>query len=153
MQIRIDDLEGGDVLLLLEEHLADMYAVSPPESVHALDVVALKDPAITFFSAWQGEQLQGCVAIKELDHKHAEIKSMRTTASARNKGVASGLLQHTLDVCNQRGYERVSLETGSMDYFLPARRLYEKFGFSYCDPFANYQPDPLSAFMTLELSR
>lgn len=153
MQIRIDDLEGGEVLLLLEEHLADMYAVSPPESVHALDVVALKDPAITFFSAWQGEQLQGCVAIKELDSKHAELKSMRTTSSARNKGVASGLLQHALDVCNQRGYEKISLETGSVDYFLPARRLYEKFGFSYCDPFGSYQQDPFSAFMTLELSR
>ncbi|MFZ3408463.1 GNAT family N-acetyltransferase [Vibrio chagasii] len=151
MKIIIDDLSGGEVIELLEEHLADMYATSPPESVHALDVDALKSPEITFFSAWKDSQLLGCVAIKELDAKHAELKSMRTSQCARNTGVASQLLQYVLDTASNRQYQRISLETGSEEYFKPARNLYEKFGFGYCEPFADYELDPYSQFMSIEL--
>lgn len=151
MEIKIDDLSGGEVIELLEEHLADMYATSPPESVHALDLAGLKSPEITFFSAWKGSQLLGCVAIKELDTQHAELKSMRTSQFARKSGVASKLLQHVLDTATARQYRRISLETGSEDYFKPARNLYQKFGFGYCEPFANYVLDPHSHFMSIEL--
>ncbi len=153
MEIIIDDLNGGDVIKLLEEHLADMYATSPPESVHALDVSALKSPEITFFSGWKDGQLMGCVAIKQLDDTHVELKSMRTSRHARKSGVASKLLQHVLEVSAERGYQRVSLETGAEDYFLAARNLYEKFGFDYCEPFASYKPDPLSRFMTVNVTQ
>ncbi|MCF7505130.1 GNAT family N-acetyltransferase [Vibrio sp. L3-7] len=151
MDIKIDDLSGGEVIELLEEHLADMYATSPPDSVHALDIKDLKSPEITFFSAWKENQLLGCVAIKELDTQHAELKSMRTTQFARQSGVASKLLQHVLDTAAARQYQQISLETGSEDYFKPARNLYEKFGFDYCEPFADYELDPYSQFMTIEL--
>jgi putative acetyltransferase len=152
MQIKTDDLECGGVIRLLEEHLVDMYATSPPENVHALKPDELKNPAIQFFSAWDSENLMGCVAIKRLDRSHAELKSMRTATNARNKGVASALLQHVLSYCQSHRYERVSLETGSMAFFKPARSLYEKFGFEYCGPFSHYELDPHSQFMTLELT-
>ncbi|MDW6004090.1 GNAT family N-acetyltransferase [Vibrio mangrovi] len=151
MEIRIDSLDDGAVIHLLEEHLADMYATSPPESVHALDVASLKATSVTFFSGWRHGELLGCVAIKQLSDTHAELKSMRTATSARQQGVASMLLQHMIEVAKGRGYRRLSLETGSMAFFEPARKLYEKFGFSYCEPFADYQPDPNSMFMTLLL--
>ncbi|CAK1699556.1 putative acetyltransferase [Vibrio crassostreae] len=149
--IKLDDLSGGEVIGLLEEHLADMYATSPPESVHALDLDGLKSPEITFFSAWKDSQLLGCVAIKELDTQHAELKSMRTSQFARKSGVASQLLQHVLDTAAIRKYQTISLETGSEDYFKAARNLYEKFGFGYCEPFADYILDPHSQFMSIEL--
>lgn len=148
MDIIVDDLSNDDVIGLLEEHLADMYATSPPESVHALDVDSLKSPEITFFSGWQDGKLMGCLAIKELDSNHVELKSMRTSKCARNSGVASRLLCHAIEVAKSRGYKQVSLETGSEEYFIAARNLYEKFGFRYCDPFADYTPDPNSKFMT-----
>lgn len=151
IEIKLDDLSGGEVVELLEEHLADMYATSPAESVHALDLDGLKSPEITFFSAWKDSQLLGCVAIKELDTQHAELKSMRTSQFARNLGVASQLLQHVLDTANARQYRQISLETGSEEYFKPARNLYEKFGFGYCEPFADYELDPYSQFMSIEL--
>jgi len=147
MEIRIDDLNSGDVVRLLEEHLADMYATSPPDSVHALDVDALKTPAITFFSCWDNQQLLGCVAIKALDSSHAELKSMRTANHARNLGVGTRLLQHVFTIAAQRGYSKISLETGSQAFFQPARYLYEKLGFQYCEPFADYKADPHSRFM------
>ncbi|MDN3652255.1 GNAT family N-acetyltransferase [Thalassotalea ponticola] len=151
MEIKIDDLSGGEVIKLLEEHLADMYATSPPESVHALDIDALKSPNITFFSGWFGSELQGCVAIKQLTPDHIELKSMRTSSSARQSGVATKLLTHALNVAIERGYRQVSLETGTQDFFRPARNLYEKFGFTYCGPFAHYKHDPHSHFMTRHL--
>lgn len=151
MEIKVDDLSGGEVLQLLEEHLADMYATSPPESVHALDVEGLKSPDITFFSGWLDGRLQGCVALKSHSDTQVELKSMRTTADARNRGVASKLLSHVLDISKTKGYQKISLETGSEEYFKPARKLYEKFGFQYCDPFADYVDDPNSRFMTRSL--
>ncbi|EGQ8305920.1 GNAT family N-acetyltransferase [Vibrio parahaemolyticus] len=151
MRIEIDNLERQQVLALLEEHLQDMYATSPPESVHALDVSKLKLPSITFWTGWDGEQLLGCVAMSQLEDGHAELKSMRTTPSARKQGVASRLLNHVIEQAKHQGIQRLSLETGSMAFFEPAYRLYEKHGFAYCEPFGDYQPDPNSRFMTLAL--
>ena len=147
MEIKVDDLNSGEVIQLLKEHLEDMYLTSPTESVHALDINALKAPEITFFSCWKNDQLLGCVAIKELDSKHAELKSMRTSNHCRGTGVGTLLLKHVLYVASNRGYSKISLETGSQEFFKPARNLYEKFGFKYCGPFADYKPDPHSQFM------
>ncbi|WP_159650479.1 GNAT family N-acetyltransferase [Vibrio atypicus] len=151
MEIKIDDLNGGEVIQLLEEHLADMYATSPPESVHALDVSALKSPEITFYSSWRDDELLGCVAIKALDNTHVELKSMRTSNNARNQGVASKLLSHVIEQAREKGFATISLETGSQEFFKPARSLYEKYDFSYCEPFGDYQEDPHSRFMTRQL--
>lgn len=151
MLIKIDDLRGPEVAQILMEHLDDMYAVSPPESVHALDLEKLRRPEITFWSVWDGNQLAGCGAIKELDATHAEIKSMRTANAYRGKGVAVKIMEHILNVAAERNYQRLSLETGTQDFFLPARKLYERFGFGYCGPFSDYKEDPYSAFMTKSL--
>jgi len=151
MEIKRDDLSSGDVIALLEEHLQDMYATSPPESVHALDVPALKSPGITFFSAWEGDLLAGCVAIRELSDTEAELKSMRTVATFRNKGVATQLLSFVIEFAESKNYKALSLETGTQRYFEAARQLYAKNGFKDCGPFANYKPDPNSHFMTKTL--
>lgn len=152
MLIKVDDLRGLEIIALLREHLDDMAHQSPPESVHALDLNALRQPDITFWSAWRDEVLLGCAALKELDHQHAEIKSMRTSPAARRTGVGATLLQHVLDQARVRGYLRLSLETGSMAAFKPARALYRRAGFAECEPFGSYQPDPNSVFMTMQLS-
>ena len=136
---------------LLEEHLRDMYTLSPPESVHALDVAKLKTPDVTFWSVREGELLLGCGALKQLDVEHAEIKSMRTPAALRRRGAGRAILEHIIAVARSRGYKRLSLETGSMSAFVPARSLYEAFGFSYCGPFGEYKLDPYSVFMTRRL--
>lgn len=151
MHIRIDDLSGPEIATFLEEHIRDMKAVSLPESKHALDLDGLRSADITFWTVRDETGLIACGAIKRLDAVHAEIKSMRTSASCRGKGVASALLQHMLDEAGQQGYRRLSLETGSMPFFEPARRLYRKFGFDYCAPFADYRDDPNSVFMTRHL--
>lgn len=151
MHIKIDDLGCASVATLLSEHLKDMHLTSPPESVHALDLEALRGPTITFWTIWEGDVLAGCGAIKELTAQHAEIKSMRTAVEFRCKGVATQLLQHILEQAKQRHYVRLSLETGAMQYFEPARKLYERFGFTICAPFADYKEDPNSIFMTRSL--
>jgi putative acetyltransferase len=148
MEIRVDDLRGSQIIHLLDEHLSSMSSISPPESCHALNLDELRQPEITFWSIWSGSELAGCGALKELDPEHAEIKSMRTAAAYRRKGVASQLLRHLIEEAKHRGYRRLSLETGSMVYFDPARRLYSGFGFVYCPPFATYVEDPNSVFMT-----
>lgn len=149
--IRVDDLRGPEIAALLQEHLNDMYATSPAESVHALDLDRLRHPSITFWTVWDGATLAGCGALKEIDAKLAEIKSMRTAHSHRRRGVARHLLHHMLNVARERGYKRLSLETGSPEYFAPARTLYESMGFTYCGPFADYVEDPYSQFMTIRL--
>lgn len=152
--IRIDDLSGPEIAQLLEEHLADMNATSPPESKHALDLDGLKQPDVTFWTLWaanndgQGEQLAGCCALKRLTVDHGEIKSMRTAMAFRRQGVAQRLLQHLLDQAKVQQLSRLSLETGSMDYFAAARALYSRFGFEACPPFGDYVEDPNSVFMT-----
>jgi putative acetyltransferase len=151
--IKVDDLAGPEIQRLLQEHLDSMYSLSPPESVHALDLEALRGPDITFWSVWDANDLLGCGALNELDPFHGEINSMRTAVAHRRKGVAKRLLEYIIDEARRRGYERLSLETGSMAAFEPARNLYAAFGFKYCDPFADYVPDPNSSFMTLDLTK
>lgn len=151
MQIQIDDPARPDVYALLEEHLRNMYELSPPESVHALDVSKLKRPDITFWTARDGDLLLGCGALKELDTTHGEIKSMRTPTTLRRQGAGRALLAHIVHVARERGYRRLSLETGTQEAFAPAQRLYESFGFVSCEPFADYKPDPYSLFMTLSI--
>lgn len=151
MQIVEDDLTGDAVAALLNEHLTGMRQHSPPESVHALDLAGLRSPGITFWTAWDGEQLLGCGALKELDAQHGEIKSMRTAQAHVGKGVASAILSKLIQEAIRRSYRRLSLETGSGPAFDAAHRLYLKFGFAYCGPFGNYREDPFSRFMTLEI--
>jgi putative acetyltransferase len=148
MDIQLDDPARPAVAALLREHLADMALHSPPESIHALDVEALRVPSITFWTASEGDTLLGCAALSALDAQHGEVKSMRTATAHRRKAVAATLLGHLLLTARQRGYTRLSLETGSMAAFAPARALYERHGFSYCGPFGRYQLDPHSVFMT-----
>jgi creatinine deaminase len=152
MLIRIDDLQGPKIVAMLEEHLDDMHSASPEESCHALDLEGLRKPNITFWTVWDGVALMGCGALKELDPGHAEIKSMRTAAAFRGRGVAAAMMGRILEEAAGRGYSRLSLETGAGEFFAPARALYEKFGFVACPPFADYTEDPNSHFMTRELS-
>jgi len=152
IRIETDDPARPDVHQLLSEHLADMFATSPAESVHALDHSALSHESITFWTAREDGVLLGCGALKVLSSGHAEIKSMRTTARARGRGVATLMLEHIVAEAARRGYERVSLETGTEDYFAPARRLYARHGFTECPPFGDYTLDPNSVFMELTVS-
>jgi len=147
MLIRLDDLSGPEVRALLEEHLQSMHTLSPPESVHALDLSALRSPDITFWTVWSQNQLLGCGALKALSAKHGEVKSMRTATTHRRRGVARAMLSHIIGEATARQYERLSLETGSMQAFEPAQKLYAGFGFEYCAPFADYIEDPNSVFM------
>lgn len=151
MNIVKDDLKGPQIKALLQEHLDDMYATSPAESVHALDIDALRHSNVEFWTAWNGESLLGCIALKALDAGHAEIKSMRTAHQARGKGVAKSLLIHLVEQAKKSGFDRLSLETGTEDYFLAARSLYLSHGFVECAPFADYTLDPNSTFMTRTL--
>jgi putative acetyltransferase len=151
MHIKIDDLQGPEIYALLQEHLRSMHEHSPPESVHALDLDALRKPNITFWTAWDGPTLLGCGALKALGADHGELKSMRTSAAHLKQGVAQAMLLHILAEAQRRAYTRVSLETGSVEAFAPARNLYAKNGFSYCGPFADYALDPFSVFMTKAL--
>ena len=152
MHIKIDNLRGPEIFSLLQEHLHSMALHSPPESMHALDLDALRQPDIRFWTAWDkdgdGAELLGCCALKELDAQHGEIKSMRTASQHLRKGVARALLQHLLDEAGHRSYRRLSLETGSMAAFEPARLLYASMGFVDSAPFADYAIDPYSVFMT-----
>ena len=151
MEIKIDDLQHPAIHDLLNEHLQNMYELSPPESVHALDLEKLRAPNITFWTAWENDLLLGCGALKELDPKHGEIKSMRTPIAHRRKGAGRAILVHIVEAAKERGYERLSLETGTAEAFKPAQRLYESFGFTSCGPFGDYIEDPNSYFMTLLL--
>jgi len=148
MDVRLDDLSGPEIRALLEEHLAHMFEVSPRESVHALDLDALRAPGITFWTVWSEGELLGCGALKELDPQHGEIKSMRTAHAHRRRGVARAMLAHIVAEARGRSYARLSLETGSMPAFEPARALYARFGFHECPPFSDYVEDPNSVFMT-----
>lgn len=151
MDIRLDDLTCLKVIELIREHLRGMELTSPPESIHALGVESLRNPDVTFWSAWEGDDVVGCGALKELDGQYGEIKSMRTASSHLRKGVAKRILQHIIEEARRRGYRRLNLETGSQGAFEPARKLYSNFGFKFCDPFSDYSADPNSVFMTLEL--
>ena len=151
MEIRPDDLSSERVHALLEEHLRDMRAWSPPGSVHALDLDALRGPGMSFWTVWEGEDLLGCGALMQHTADHAEIKSMRSALAHRGKGAGVAMLAYIIEESRRRGYARLSLETGSAGPFAPSRALYARFGFRECGPFADYAPDPHSVFMTLEL--
>lgn len=151
IDIRPGDLTDLRVIRLLTDHLDDMFATSPAESVHALDVSGLSVPEVAFWTIGEGDELLGCVALKELDPGHGELKSMRTDGAVRGRGLGARLLEHVLAEAARRGYRRVSLETGSQDFFRPARTLYAKYGFVECGPFADYILDPHSVFMTREI--
>jgi putative acetyltransferase len=151
MDIREDDLTGPQIIALLREHLAHMHAITPPGSVYALDVERLRASTVTFWSAWEGDDLVGCGALKELDPTSGEIKSMRTPAAHRRRGIAARLLEHIIEVARQRGYTHLYLETGITPAFAPARALYERYGFAYRGPFGDYTDDPHSAFMEKRL--
>ena len=153
-QVRIgaDDPRAADVRALLERHLAFAAATTPPEDVHALDIDALLDPAVSFFSLRSDGVLLAVGALKRLDDDHAEIKSMHTAEDARRRGAAATLLEHLVEVARARGHRRLSLETGSGVAFAPARELYARAGFTFCAPFADYPDSPNSAYMTLSLT-
>jgi putative acetyltransferase len=151
LEIRKDDLTGKKIVDLLQEHLENMYEITPPGSVHALDLAALRSPNITFWTAWDGDELLGCGALKELDLSTGEIKSMRTAIPHRRKGFASKMLQHIITDAKRRAYDRLNLETGAFPEFAPARNLYIRHGFEYCTPFAEYIDDPNSVFMTKKI--
>ena len=152
VKIVVDDLSGPQIATFLDEHVQEMRSITPsPESKHAFDLDDLRKPEITFWSVMDGATLVGCGAIKRLDASHAEVKSMRTAPARRGDGIASMLLEHIITEAKRMGLTRLSLETGSYEFFVPARRLYEKFGFDYCEPFADYQADPNSVFMSLDL--
>jgi putative acetyltransferase len=151
VQIIVDDLSGSEIAAFLEEHVRDMRSVSPPESTHALDLVGLRKLAITFWTLWLDGRVAGCCALKQLDGTHGEVKSMRTANTLRRRGIASRLLEHLIREATAQGYRRLSLETGAMPFFEPARTLYRRFGFQECGPFSTYKDDPNSVFFTKTL--
>jgi putative acetyltransferase len=151
VKIVVDDLSGPQIARFLEEHVREMRSITPPEHAYALDLDALRKPEITFWSVLDGYSLVGCAAIARLDPDHAELKSMRTAPARKRHGIATMLLTHIITEARRMGFGRLSLETGTAEYFLPARKLYEKFGFGYCEPFADYRPSPHNTFMTRTL--
>lgn len=153
MNIVLDtQLNSPALIRLLQQHLDDMYRTSPPESVHALDLTKLKSPEIKFWCVWQNEELLGCGALKIHNTKLAEIKSMRTDSRHLRKGVAHRLLSHLITQAKELGLTQLCLETGSQEFFKPAIALYQSHGFEFCGPFATYQEDANSRFMTLTLA-
>lgn len=150
---RITDGDLGDprIVDLLCFHLANARAQTAPGSAHALDIEGLRSPDVGFWTAWDGDSLLGFGALKQLSNDHGEVKSMHTAQSARRRGVGSAILHHIISIARERGLSRLSLETGSWDYFRPAVALYKRHGFVECPPFGDYNPDPNSVFMTLDL--
>jgi putative acetyltransferase len=154
MSIRIepDDLTRPEVLGLIEEHLRNMYELTPPEHVFAFDASKLRAPDVTFWTAWQGDELLGCAALKELSATDGEIKSMRTPAARRGAGAGRALLHHLIDVARSRGYRTLYLETGRQPEFVPAQTMYASAGFTRCGPFGSYRENGNSVFMSLSLA-
>ncbi|MEP6652144.1 MAG: GNAT family N-acetyltransferase [Myxococcales bacterium] len=148
LTFRLDDLSGGSTRALIARHLAGMRASSPPESVHALDVDKLRAPDVTFWSVWVGEEIAGCGALKRLDTRRGELKSMRVADAFLGRGAGRALLEHLIVAARARGLETLLLETGSGPAFVPALSLYESAGFVRCGPFDGYTDDPFSVFMT-----
>jgi putative acetyltransferase len=151
VDIGLGGLETAQVGALLAEHVEDMRRYSPPESVHALDLDRLRTPGLTFWGLWEGDEVLGCAALRELDPTHGELKSMRTAPAHRRRGVAAALLDHVVAEGRRRGYTRLSLETGAPAEFAPARAMYAAYGFTPCGPFGPYVADEFSVFMTLVL--
>jgi putative acetyltransferase len=146
--LKQDDLSDLTVQRLVHDHHEAMMAISPIKSCHALPLEALRQKEITFWTLWKGDHLCGCGALKEIDSRHGEIKSMRTKQAFLRQGVAQKILSHSLQEAKARGYQRVSIETGDSEPFLPALQLYLNNGFHYCEAFADYKPDPFNVFLT-----
>jgi putative acetyltransferase len=151
LRIEIDDVSRPAVLALLEEHLRNMYEITPPEHVFAFDENQLKAPGVVFWTAWNDQTLLGCAALKELSATEGEVKSMRTPANLRGQGAGRALLEHILRVSRERGYRRLFLETGCQQDFVPAQALYRSVGFRECGPFGAYRENGNSVFMSLRL--
>ena len=151
LRIELDDLSRPPVIALLEEHLRNMYEVTPPDKVFAFNASKLKAPEISFWTAWDGEALLGCAALKELSPTQGEIKSMRTPSALRRTGAGRALLNHIIEVARSRGYRAVYLETGCQSAFVPAQTLYGSAGFTRCGPFGSYSENGNSVFMSLSL--
>ena len=147
LRLEIDDLSRPQVLALLEEHLRDMYELSPPDKVFAFDASKLKSPDVTFWTAWDGDVILGCAALKELSPTEGEIKSMRTPTARRRTGAGRALLDHIIEVARSRSYRVLYLETGRHPAFLPAQALYRSAGFTLCGPFGPYRENGNSVFM------
>jgi putative acetyltransferase len=152
MRIEIDDVTRPEVLALLEEHLRNMHELSPPDQVFAFDANRLRDPGVTFWTAWDDGTLLGCAALKELAPTRGEIKSMRTPVGRRRQGAGRALLDQILQVSRERGYRELFLETGRHPAFRPAQALYRSVGFRECGPFGSYTENGNSVFMSLQLS-
>ena len=150
-RITEDPITGSEIRKLLMDHLENMHAITPAESVHALDIEGLKGPDITFWSIWDESTLLGCGALKDLGDGTGEIKSMRTAEAFRGRGVGACVLEHIIKTARRRGYSALYLETGSMETFAPARALYTRFDFDECGPFGEYGADPHSTFMWKQL--
>lgn len=148
MEIREGGLDDPRVVALLQAHLTRARAETAPGSAHALDLTGLRAPDVTFWSAWEGDILAAVGALKQLSPDHGEVKSMHTAESMRGRGIGSAMLRHIVAAARARGMSRLSLETGSWDYFAPARTLYARHGFVACGPFGDYREDPNSVFMT-----
>jgi putative acetyltransferase len=151
MRIELDDVSRPEVLALLEEHLRNMYELSPPEEVFAFDANKLRAPGVAFWTVWKDETLLGCAALKELSSTQGEVKSMRTPAALRRHGAGRALLDHILQVSLERGYAELFLETGRHPAFMPAQALYRSVGFRECGPFGAYKENGNSVFMSLVL--
>ena len=151
MRIVPADLADPRVVAVMQTHLAKALEITPRESAHALDLDGLRADDLTVWAAWEGETLMAVGALKALAADHGEVKSMHTPHAMRGRGAGGAMLAHIIGEARARGYARLSLETGSMDYFAPARALYERRGFTPCEPFAGYRVDPHSVFMTLVL--
>jgi putative acetyltransferase len=152
VRIVVADLSVPGIADLLSEHMSDMRATSPPESIHALDLEGLRQASVTLWCVRDGTELVAVGALKELDPAHGEVKSMRTSGRHRGRGIASKLLQHIIDEAGRRGMSRLSLETGSQLFFAPARALYARHGFVPCGAFGDYTDDPNSVYMTRDVS-
>ena len=150
-EISLDDPRAPDVRLLLATHLTFARAPTPPEDAHALDVDGLLDPSVTFLSFRRDGVLLAVGALKRLDEEHAEVKSMHTVSAARRQGIGRRMIEHLIAVARDAGYRRLSLETGSMAEFAPARALYASVGFEVCEPFGEYRASPNSTYMAIDI--
>ncbi len=151
MEIKTDDLGGAEIKALLQRHMDEMVATTPPGSCHYLDLNGLRAPEVTLWSLWEKGNLLGCGALQQLDTRHGEIKSMHVHSDHRGKGIAEIMLKHILQIAHQHSYTRLSLETGTTPAFVPARRLYEKYGFEECQAFGDYKSGSNNIYMTILL--